>query len=126
MLVNRRKPAFAAIALLILAMLACQLPQSTQSTPTQLHDTQVSRETSTAPSPSLIPTISNTPTMPPTPPPQVAEHSIAIHRIYGVAEFYNRQTKQGFIPRGVNYAVLVPVLDHYEDRLFAVGVYDHK
>ena len=26
----------------------------------------------------------------------------------------------------MNYFILVPILDHYEDRLFAVGVYDHN
>jgi hypothetical protein len=56
----------------------------------------------------------------------VAEHRIATHRIYGIAEFYDRNTSQNFIPRGVNYFILVPILDHYEDRLFAEGVYDHN
>jgi hypothetical protein len=55
----------------------------------------------------------------------VAKHRIYTHRIYGLAAFYDRQTSRDFIPRGVNYSVLVPVQDHYENRLFAPGVYDH-
>ncbi len=44
--------------------------------------------------------------------------------MYGIAGFYDRQTGRSFIPRGVNYSILIPVTDHYENRLFAPGLYD--
>ncbi len=56
----------------------------------------------------------------------MADHRISTHRVYGIAGFYDQQNSQSFIPRGVNYSVIVPVTDHYEDRLFGVGVYDHN
>jgi F5/8 type C domain len=62
----------------------------------------------------------------PTSLPKVSTHRIAIHSIYGLAEFYNRETSKQFIPRGVNYSLLVPIAGHYEDRLFGVGLYDHN
>jgi hypothetical protein len=54
------------------------------------------------------------------------DHRIATHRIYGIAGFFDQVTSKSFIPRGANYFILVPVLDHYENRLFGVGVYDHN
>ncbi len=117
------------LILLLLASLACQLPEATTLTPTapviSVPETQPTSPTEMG---QIIPTpsLASTHTPRPTPPLPVAKHLIATHRIYGLAEFYNRSTSGSFIPRGVNYFMLVPILDHYEDRLFAVGIYDHK
>jgi hypothetical protein len=112
--------------LLILSLLACQLPQIIASTPTNLPITPAAARTSTAIVTSTPPVTSTIPISHPTSAPAIVEHRIATHRIYGIAGFYNRQTSQSFVPRGANYSILVPVLDHYENRLFAVGVYDHN
>ncbi len=114
------------VLLLILAMLACQLPQSGSTTPAAITSTKPANQTKPTATAVVISAKPATPTTRPTPPPKVADHHIAIHSIYGIAEFYDRTTSQQFTPRGVNYFILVPILDHYEDRLFAVGVYDHN
>lgn len=117
-----------ALTLLISAMLACHMPRDA----TPLAPIATLAQTTPAPaSSSANPTALNsaagspTPTTSPTPVAQAAAHIISTHRIYGLAGFYDHATAQTFIPRGVNYAFPVPVLDHYEDRLLAVGVYDH-
>ncbi len=38
--------------------------------------------------------------------PKPAEHLIAVRTLYGNGEFYNRQTGQTFVPRGMNYVRL--------------------
>jgi hypothetical protein len=114
------------LTMLILASLACQLPQTTESTPTKLPITPPSIQTGITPSPTVELRTSTNPTSYPTSPSTVSTHRIATHRIYGIAGFYDRETGQNFIPRGVNYFILVPVLDHYEDRLFGMGVYSHE
>ncbi len=122
------------LMLLLLISLACQLPQSTVITPTSLPASQPAGRQATGSAVTPRSATSSTsspgspipPTVRPTAPPAVAVHRIASHRIYGLAEFYDRSTSAGFIPRGVNYFMLVPVLDHYEDRLFATGIYDHN
>jgi len=126
MVSHRRQPFLTSLILLIIATLACQLPQTTASTPTSLPITPIGNPTSTITASTSHPASTADPTARPTSPPGVATHRIATHRIYGLAEFYDRSTSARFIPRGVNYFIMVPVLDHYEDRLFAVGVYDHK
>lgn len=129
MLSHPKKPFPAILFLLLLASLACQLPEATTAPanlPTNLPATPAVLP-SEPPNVTLPPAvITGTPTTKPTAPPPVAGHRIAIRRIYGLAEFYDIATSERFIPRGVNYFVLVPVLDHYEDRLFAASVYDHK
>lgn len=127
MISPRKKPFLITLVLLILATLACALPQAASppspSTPiTSITSQATSIPSETSPGPHAI----TDPTSRPTPPPPVADHRIATHRIYGIAEFYDTLTLQNFIPRGVNYFALVPVQDHYEDRLFASGVYDHS
>ncbi len=76
------------------------------------------------------------PTQPPDPTPEATveptqrptapapEHRIAIRTVDGRAEFYDRQTGERFIPRGVNYQVRVSSQAGLEDRVFAVGVFD--
>ncbi len=126
MRLSRRQPPLTIVLLLILAMLACQLPQTGSTTPASITSTEPANLANPTVASIIIPANPATPTIRPTPPPKVADHRISIHRIYGIAEFYDRTTSQQFIPRGVNYFILVPILDHYEDRLFAVGVYDHN
>jgi hypothetical protein len=115
------------IALLFLLTLACAVPQALSPTPTNPSLTPISTESVSSPDPtSPHPETVAKSTGRPTPPPSVANHRISTHRIYGIAEFYDKSTSQNFIPRGVNYFVLVPIQDHYEDRLFASDVYDHS
>ena len=114
------------VIVLFIAILACKIPQTTSSTPTILPITPAVNPTSIPTASSPQSATATNPTSRPTSPPSVATHLIATHRIYGLAEFYDRATLASFIPRGVNYFILVPVLDHYEDRLFAIGVYDHN
>ena len=127
MISPRCQPLLTILILLILATLACALPQAASSPPQSTPLTSVTSQATSIPaetSPGQK-TITD-PTSRPTPPLPVADHRIATHRIYGIAEFYDTLTLQNFIPRGVNYFALVPVQDHYEDRLFASGVYDHS
>ena len=119
------QPIINILLLLILSALACQVPQAVSSTPTSLPITQAAARTSTVTAPASPSIILATPSARPTSPPAVPDHRIATHRIYGIAGFYNQETSQSFIPRGANYFILVPIFDHYEDRLFGVGVYDH-
>jgi hypothetical protein len=121
-----RQPGLIALCLLILAALACSLPQTASTTPTNLPITPPATQFSPTPQASPRPTTSAKPTNRSTPLPSVADHRITTHRIYGIAGFYDQQTSDSFIPRGVNYSILIPILDHYEDRLFAVGVYDQN
>ncbi len=127
---HRNPPLLYILVVLILASLACQIPETIASTPTMpptgLTVTPVILPTGLPTPIASQPVANTTPTTRPTSPPTVAAHRIVTHRIYGLAEFYDRATSASFIPRGVNYFMLVPVLDHYEDRLFAVGIYDHN
>ncbi len=123
---QHKNPIPAILTLLVIASLACQLPQSQVSTPTGVP--VASTELPTAP-PAQIPTQPGsrpTSTPRPTSPPPVAAHRIGIHRIFGLAEFFDNSSSAKFVPRGVSYAMLIPVLDHYEDRLLASGIYDHN
>jgi hypothetical protein len=123
---SHRQSILASLLVLLLAVLSCQTPQSTGSTPTSLPITPPAEGTSSITVPTLPPVTSPSPTARPTSPQSETPHRIATHRIYGIAGFYDQQTSQSFIPRGVNYFILVPVSDHYENRLFGVGVYDHN
>jgi hypothetical protein len=122
----RHHPLVTILAVLILAALACALPQGPTATPNAQSPTPPAPQASHASIPSPDPTATVTHTARPTSPPDVAKHRIATHSIYGIAELYDRSTLTSFTPRGVNYALLVPVLDYYEDRLLAVGFYDHQ
>ena len=123
----RSKLSLAILTLLIVTALACAVPQSITSTPTSRPLATVTTQASQPPpTPNSPGSAVFSPTARPTSPPPVADHQISTHRIYGIAEFYDKTSSQNFVPRGVNYFVLVPVQDHYEDRLFANGVYDHS
>ncbi len=123
---KRKNPLFAVLSLLILASLACQLPDAGTPTPSGLDITPTIVPTGMSVTEPAQPVSLATSTPRPTSPPPVAAHRIATHRIYGLAEFYDRSSSEKFVPRGVIYALPVPVLDHYEDRLLAEGIYDHK
>jgi hypothetical protein len=130
---HRPHPFPIVICLLVMAALACQLPDSgLPSATAQPTEVLATLPASVPPFPSHTPTsVATQATLPsltprPTSPPPVASQRIAIHRIYGLAEFYDRNTSARFTPRGVNYALLVPVQDHYEDRLLASEVYDRN
>jgi hypothetical protein len=127
---TRSRIPLAILLIFILTTLACAVPQTLSSAPatpapatTPL--TTETIESSLPPSPAASTEAFTQTTARPTSPPAVADHRIAIHRIYGIAEFYDTITLRKFIPRGVNYFILVPIQDHYENRLFASGVYDH-
>jgi hypothetical protein len=61
-----------------------------------------------------ISTASQTPEVEPTAVPVQVEHHIGVRQVNGVGEFYNKQTDEKFIPRGVNY-VFVPVGNGYSN-----------
>ncbi len=122
----RRQSILAALLVLLLAVLACQTPQTTSSTPTSLPITPPATGTSSVVIPTIPPVTFPSPTARPSSLQAETMHRIATHRIYGIAGFYDQQTSQSFVSRGVNYFILVPVSDHYENRLFGVGVYDHN
>lgn len=126
MLSSQRNPHLIILLVLLLAGLACRLPETATFTPTSPTNTAAATTTDIPTAIALVPVNTMTPTARPTAPPVVTAHRIAIHRIYGLAEFYDRSNMSHFIPRGVNYFMLVPVLDHYEDRLMGVGIYDHN
>ncbi|MFZ2098111.1 MAG: discoidin domain-containing protein [Anaerolineales bacterium] len=126
MISKHKLPLLTILILLIFTSLACQLPETLASTPTSLPITSEISPTSLVTGIPVLPTTTHHPTAQATSPPAVAPHRIATHRIYGIAEFYDRATSASFIPRGVNYFMLVPVLGHYEDRVLGVGIYDHK
>ncbi len=123
---SRKNAIISVLFVLFLAILACAVPQPSSMGTASPTVTALITETGSIATPTDWPEVRTPSTSQPTPPPQVAEHRIAIHRIFGVAEFYDKATSQRFIPRGVNYFVPVPILDHYENRLFAPGVYDHN
>ena len=126
MISSPRRLIISIVFLLATSILACRVPQTTVTTPTSLPITPHSMQSSTATIPFLPTAISSTPTSRPTSGPAIDDHRIATHRIYGIAGFFDQVTSKSFIPRGANYFILVPVLDHYENRLFGVGVYDHN
>jgi hypothetical protein len=70
-----------------------------------------------------ISTASQTPEVEPTAVPVQVEHHIGVRQVNGVGEFYNKQTDEKFIPRGVNY-VFVPVGNGYSNLPLRVGIYD--
>jgi hypothetical protein len=113
------------LVLLILAALACAVPQAASTTTSTSLNPNPNPTSLPSPTTKVPGSTATGPITRSTSPPPVADHRIATHRIYGIAEFYDTVTTQKFVPRGVNYSVLVSVQDHYEDRLFASGVYDH-
>ena len=57
-----------------------------------------------------------------TPHPQ-AEHRIRVKQVNGAGEFYDKQTNETFVPRGVNY-VFVPWGNGQTNLLLHEGIYD--
>ena len=85
-----------------------------------------SRATPTA----QIPAVTQTPTTSPDTPPaenyQPPAHLIGIRQSEGSAQFYNKETNQPFIPRGVNYFILKPKNQIYLNLTLGEGHYDHN
>lgn len=52
-----------------------------------------------------------------------AEHRIGVRQVDGIAEFYDKETGEKFIPRGANYA-FIPLGSGYTNLLLKVGIYD--
>lgn len=125
-MIPHSQPHRLATLLLILSILACAVPQTTISPVVNSTATPSGSQPSPTSTIATSTQAASASTPRPTLPPKVAEHRIATHRVYGIAQFIDHASSQPFIPRGVNYFVLVPVQDHYEDRLFAPGVYDHQ
>ena len=65
------------------------------------------------------PTLSESETSVPQP---QAEHRIGIRQVNGLGEFYDKQTNERFIPRGINY-VFVPAGNSYTNLLLRVNTY---
>ena len=109
--------------LLLLALLACAVPQAPGAAPTELTPTPLSVVTATpAVRPAAGEAAAPTPRPSATPPPR--QHRIGIRRVYGLGEFYDRLSGETFTPRGVFYENIIPGPGGYQDRLFGVGVYD--
>jgi hypothetical protein len=109
---------------LLIAALGCSVPPALTPTPTGLPVTPAASGQPGSPSPPAATPRATTYVPGPTSPPAPLTHRIAIRYVYGLAEFYDRQSGEKFVPRGVNYFNLVQVLARYEDRSFGVGVYD--
>ena len=52
-----------------------------------------------------------------------SQHRIDIRQVNGAGEFYDKQTNDKFVPRGVNY-VYIPVGSSHTIMLLRVGTYD--
>ena len=126
MICRRRLIILMLLSQIILAILACRFPQSGSSVSTSPPLSLLTGTVGEMPTAAQATATWLQPSSSATAPHTQATHRIAIHRIFGIAEFYDRLTSHQFIPRGVNYRMMLPVLDHYEDRLLQVGIYDHK
>jgi len=109
---------------ILLALLACAVPQGPESA-------------SGAPTPSPLPVITATPIVRPTATssssiatpwpsatPRPRQHRIGIRRVYGLGELYDQVSGTRFTPRGVFYENVIAGYGGYQDRLFGVGIYD--
>ena len=112
----------ACFAALLLAALACSLPQGALPTPTPTRTAQPSASpTPAVPTASLTPT-TTAPLRTPTPLPP--RHYIALRWVFGVASFRDQRGDRPFSPRGANYFYLVPAVGGYENRLIGVSEFD--
>lgn len=93
--------------LVIILLSACNLPQKDATTTPPPTNT-------TAPSTQVPPT--NALPLP--------EHHIAIRIVNGVGEFYNRETGEKFIPRGMNYVRLAPQTKMDGSSTFGHSLFD--
>ncbi len=94
-------------ALLVILLSACNLPQEDAVA------TPLPANTNT-PSTQVLPT--NSPPLP--------EHHIAIRIVNEVGEFYNRETGEKFIPRGMNYVRLAPQTKMDGSSTFGHSLFD--
>ncbi|KAA3647124.1 MAG: hypothetical protein DWQ07_06405 [Chloroflexi bacterium] len=96
------------VGVILVAMLACV--QSTRGT-----DVPPPAPGNPSPSPTTQVIASPTP---------IPEHRIAIRTIDGVAEFYDRETGERFVPRGPNFHIFRPESTYVVDALFSPAHYD--
>ncbi len=97
--------------LVFLALTSCNLPPSKIETP----PTTLTNPAASTPTPATG-SLTGVPQ-------EQAEHRISIRLVDGAGEFYDKQTGERFIPRGVNY-VFVPQGNAYTNLLLKVGTYD--
>ncbi len=77
--------------------------------------------------PQIDPTLTLTsPALTPTEAYLPPEHLIQVRVVDGEGEFYNTITGETFIPRGVNYILIVDTGTGLENRVFEVGRYQHE
>ena len=115
---------FTLLNCLFLPLIACSSQPSPTSTPiTAL--TAKPAETTAPPTETAVPLPTETATPPPASatPYQPPQHNISIRQTDGVAEFFDRQTDEPFIPRGVNY-VFVPHNGTMSNLPLRVSIYD--
>ena len=106
-----RKSVFSLFVVLLMGLTGCSLDGPSQTEPSSTSTPQIA-----------VPSETYTPEAPYVPP----EHTIQIQVVDVVGEFYNTQTDEVFIPRGVNYIKIVNSGEGYlENRVFEVGGYDH-
>ena len=101
-------------AVILSALSACSIPVSPSQT-----NTVVPSLSPTSP-PAGIPQ-QTTPTSTPLAP---VEHDIAVRVVDGIGEFFNRQTGQKFIPRGMNYVRLAPQTKSDRSPTFGHSLFD--
>jgi hypothetical protein len=96
------------LLILVIMLSSCNLPQDRTDLPVDpIPATQT---------PGISPTTE-------TPPKKLSEHRISIRQVDGVGEFFDKQTKEKFTPRGVNYA-FVPHGNGYTNLILRVGIYN--
>jgi hypothetical protein len=116
------KKASGLVVLLLVLSACCVSPGPPVVTDVTCHVTDVPGITPPAtagPAATESSTATEPPTLTPTP-----VHPIQIRQVDGRAEFYDQQTGERFVPRGVNYFYIVPVSSGLEDRVFGVDVFD--
>lgn len=108
------------ILLLCFALLGCE--QSTSPTAVSVTQTAEPPTNTNEPTPTaiLIATAVSTPTATPYSPP---EHHLSIRQTESTAEFFDQQTGEPFVPRGVNY-VYVPHNGTTSNLPLKVGIYN--
>ncbi|MBN2503011.1 MAG: discoidin domain-containing protein [Anaerolineales bacterium] len=110
------KKVFPFLLVPIFLLLACNL----SSTPTPAVAPPAETQTATPVlNITIAPTLTPTTYVPP-------EHHIGTRVVDGVGEFYDRQSGERFVPRGVNYFYIIPAAGGFQDRFFGVDVYDHE
>jgi len=108
------KPFFPYLSCLILLISACAAPGFNTAPAAASPDSALPAAISSTPTASTGTSAGSS--MPP-------EHLIGIRQSAGESEFYDLDSGEAFVPRGVNY-VFVPGGDRYTNLLLKVGIYD--